>query len=156
MIKRSKHIFNPFFCNYKMCLKPLNQIFFDRTYPNGETFTKWTQYKTHHHKNTNWPSNLAKISTPRLSKIYIYQNWEFWYENIPSGNPALKLLGWNNGEDVENVSFVTLPMTIAPVRKLLNINGPPESPLQDPCVPISTPAHRRCVWKRSCNIKMLV
>jgi hypothetical protein len=25
---------------------------------------------------------------PRLSKIY--QNWDFWFENKPSGNPARK------------------------------------------------------------------
>jgi hypothetical protein len=26
------------------------------------------------------------FSTPRPSKIY--QDWDFWYENIPSGNPG--------------------------------------------------------------------
>jgi hypothetical protein len=29
---------------------------------------------------------IPKFSTPRPSKIF--QNWDFWYENIPSGNPG--------------------------------------------------------------------
>jgi hypothetical protein len=34
-----------------------------------------------------WPLNTFSNSRP--SKIY--QNWEFWFENTPSGNPALEL-----------------------------------------------------------------
>jgi hypothetical protein len=29
---------------------------------------------------------IPSFSTPMPSKIY--PNWHFWYENIPSGNPA--------------------------------------------------------------------
>jgi hypothetical protein len=27
------------------------------------------------------------FSIPRLSKIF--PNWDFWYENVPSGNPGM-------------------------------------------------------------------
>jgi hypothetical protein len=37
-------------------------------------------------KCTKWPIILPKFSTPRPSKID--QNCDFWYENIPSGNPV--------------------------------------------------------------------
>jgi hypothetical protein len=33
--------------------------------------------------------NILTISIPRPTKIY--PNWYFWYENIPSGNPAYEL-----------------------------------------------------------------
>jgi hypothetical protein len=34
-----------------------------------------------------WPKNKPNFSIPRPSKIY--PNWDFWFENIPSGNPVL-------------------------------------------------------------------
>jgi hypothetical protein len=34
--------------------------------------------------------NIPAFSIPRPSKIY--PNWDFWYENIPSGNPNIGFL----------------------------------------------------------------
>jgi hypothetical protein len=31
--------------------------------------------------------NIPTFSIPTPSKIY--PNWDFWFENLPSGNPAL-------------------------------------------------------------------
>jgi hypothetical protein len=33
-----------------------------------------------------WVKNIPTNSITRPSKIY--PNWDFWYENIPSGNPV--------------------------------------------------------------------
>jgi hypothetical protein len=38
-------------------------------------------------KLTKWPQNMPITSIARPSKIY--PNWDFWFENMPSGNPAL-------------------------------------------------------------------
>jgi hypothetical protein len=37
-------------------------------------------------KLTKLPQNIPTSSIVRPSKIY--PNWNFWFENIPSGNPA--------------------------------------------------------------------
>jgi hypothetical protein len=37
-------------------------------------------------KYTKWPLNIPTFSIPRPLKIY--PNWDFWYEKMPSGNPA--------------------------------------------------------------------
>jgi predicted secreted protein len=37
-----------------------------------------------------WPKNIQIFSIPRPSKIYL--NWDFWFENIPSGNPDTYIL----------------------------------------------------------------
>jgi hypothetical protein len=42
-------------------------------------------------KYSKWPNNIPTI--PRPSKIY--PNWEFWSENIPSGNPVLAKVAYN-------------------------------------------------------------
>jgi hypothetical protein len=34
------------------------------------------------------PLNIPTSSVVRLSKIY--PKWDFWFENIPSGNPAFR------------------------------------------------------------------
>jgi hypothetical protein len=39
---------------------------------------------------------MSKFSTPRPTKVY--QNWDFWYENIPSGNPFLNVRGFNQNK----------------------------------------------------------
>jgi hypothetical protein len=36
-------------------------------------------------KLTKWSLNMLASSTERPFKIY--PNWDFWFENIPSGNP---------------------------------------------------------------------
>jgi hypothetical protein len=38
-------------------------------------------------KYSKWPQNIQKLSIPRPSKIY--PSSDFWFENIPSGNPAV-------------------------------------------------------------------
>jgi hypothetical protein len=37
-------------------------------------------------KYSTWSKNITTLSIPRPSKFY--QNWNFWFENKPSGNPA--------------------------------------------------------------------
>jgi hypothetical protein len=44
-------------------------------------YTNWQQNRPNGHK------NLPTSFIARLSKIY--PNWDFWFENIPSGNPAM-------------------------------------------------------------------
>jgi hypothetical protein len=36
-------------------------------------------------KYTEWPKNIPTSSIARPYKIY--PNWDFWFKNIPSGNP---------------------------------------------------------------------
>jgi hypothetical protein len=38
-------------------------------------------------KYSKWPKNISAFSILRPSKIY--PNWDFWFENKPSGNPGL-------------------------------------------------------------------
>jgi hypothetical protein len=40
-------------------------------------------------KYTKWPQNIPTSSIARSSEIY--PNWYFWFENKPSGNPALEV-----------------------------------------------------------------
>jgi hypothetical protein len=37
-------------------------------------------------KQTKWPQNIPTSSIVRPFKIY--PNWDFWFENMPSGNPV--------------------------------------------------------------------
>jgi hypothetical protein len=39
-------------------------------------------------KYTKWLENLPTSSIARPSKIY--PNWNFWFENMPSGNPDVE------------------------------------------------------------------
>jgi hypothetical protein len=39
-------------------------------------------------KCSKWPKNIPAFSILRPSKIY--PNWDFWFENKPSGNPAVE------------------------------------------------------------------
>jgi hypothetical protein len=55
---------------------------------------QWTQNVPNGHKipqisvqYSNWPLNILTFSNLRHSKIY--PNWDFWFENKPSGNPGL-------------------------------------------------------------------
>jgi hypothetical protein len=65
------------------------QIFVGATYQSGEKYTKITL------KHTKWPQNipngckkpeLPTSSIARPSKIP--PTWDFWFKNMPSGNPA--------------------------------------------------------------------
>jgi hypothetical protein len=55
---------------YQISTKLLNDL---KIYPTGIIYSKWAL-------------NTPKFSIVRPSKIY--PNWDFWFENIPSGNPA--------------------------------------------------------------------
>jgi hypothetical protein len=48
--------------------------------------TKWPKIYLMVGKLTKLPQNIPTSSIVRPSKIY--PNWNFWFENIPSGNPA--------------------------------------------------------------------
>jgi predicted metalloenzyme YecM len=37
-------------------------------------------------KYSTWPNNIPTLPIPRPSKIY--PNLDFWFENMPSGNPG--------------------------------------------------------------------
>jgi hypothetical protein len=61
--------------------------------PKPEKCTKCIQNVPNGHKisqisikYSKWPQNIYTFSNLRLSKIY--PNWDFWFENNPSGNPA--------------------------------------------------------------------
>jgi hypothetical protein len=68
----------------------------------GKSIPKWTQkYQMaikyvyqNDNKNTKWPWNTRKFSIPRPSTMY--QNWHFWHDNIPSGNPVYDSLCVNS------------------------------------------------------------
>jgi hypothetical protein len=72
------------------------QIFLVTIYQNGEIYTKtkFTQHyvPTNHTvyqravKYSKWPQNIPTFSILRPYKIY--PDWDFWLENIPSGNPV--------------------------------------------------------------------
>jgi hypothetical protein len=68
------------------------QIFRGATYQNGEKYTKTGETIPKGHKIyqitgklTKWPLNILTSFIGRSSKIY--PNRDFWFENIPSGNP---------------------------------------------------------------------
>jgi hypothetical protein len=70
------------------------QIFLGTWYQNPGKCTKWTQNVPNGHKisqtslkYSKWPYNILAFSNLRVSKIY--PNWDFWFENKPSGNPGL-------------------------------------------------------------------
>jgi hypothetical protein len=66
------------------------QIFPCTIYQNRKEHVKSPQNMPNRRKCTKLPQNTPNIPTffiPRLSKIY--PNWDFWYENVPSGNPAV-------------------------------------------------------------------
>jgi hypothetical protein len=65
--------------------------------PKPEKSTKCTQNVPNGHKlsqvslkYSKWPSNILTISNLRPYKIF--PNWDFWFENKPSGNPAATLV----------------------------------------------------------------
>jgi hypothetical protein len=53
-------------------------------YQNGETYSKMTSRLPNGHKM--YQRKYIKILIPRPSEID--PNWDFWYENLPSGNPV--------------------------------------------------------------------
>jgi hypothetical protein len=48
-------------------------------------YTKWPKDISNGRKIDQLVKNIPIFSIARLSKIY--PNWEFWFENKPSGNP---------------------------------------------------------------------
>jgi hypothetical protein len=68
------------------------QIFRGACYQNREKCTKWAKNVPNGHiksqmpiKYHRWPLNISTFSN--LSHSKIYPNWNFWFENKPSGNP---------------------------------------------------------------------
>jgi hypothetical protein len=58
-----------------------------------EKYTKWLQTIPNGHKlyqmvvnYSKWWQSMTTFSSPRPSKFY--PNWDFWFENKPSGNPG--------------------------------------------------------------------
>jgi hypothetical protein len=69
------------------------QIFLGTKYQNEEKYTKLPRTLPNVKKTVKWtkcPYNIPSSSIARSSKIY--PNWDFWFENKPSGNPAHR---WN-------------------------------------------------------------
>jgi hypothetical protein len=83
------------------------QIFLGTSYQNGKNFTNIPQkipnvYQIYQMavKWTKRPWNIPKSSIARHSKNY--PNFDFWFENIPSGNPARHL----HVENIHRVDFL--------------------------------------------------
>jgi hypothetical protein len=65
------------------------QIFLETIYQNGGKYTKLPNDHKVYPKAviySKWTKNIQSFSNLRPSKIY--PNWDFWFENKPSGNPA--------------------------------------------------------------------
>jgi hypothetical protein len=54
--------------------------------PNYKNFTEWSQNIPNAQKIFQMTRKYTNISNLRTSNIY--PNWDFWSENIPSGNPG--------------------------------------------------------------------
>jgi hypothetical protein len=72
------------------------QIFLGPKYQNGEKYTRLPQ-----NTYTKWPWNISNARKTdqmviKYTKIFhsktlkIYSNWDFWFENKPSGNPVFQ------------------------------------------------------------------
>jgi hypothetical protein len=61
------------------------QILLDTIYQNEGKYTKLPQHYQMAIKYTKWPLRIPAFSILRASKIN--PNWDFWFENKPSGNP---------------------------------------------------------------------
>jgi hypothetical protein len=53
-----------------------------------------------------WPKNFQTFSIPRPSKIY--PNCDFWFENVPSGNPV----SYNRPQ----AAFLTVERMVSPIE----------------------------------------
>jgi hypothetical protein len=69
------------------------QIFTGTWYQNRKKWTKWAPNVPNCHKispmsakYSKRPQNIFTFSNQRPSKIY--PNWDFWFQNKPSGNPG--------------------------------------------------------------------
>jgi hypothetical protein len=66
------------------------QILLDTSYQNSEKYTKVSQLNlidkifTHNIPNDKNPPTFSILKPSK-----IYPNWDFWFENIPSGNHAV-------------------------------------------------------------------
>jgi hypothetical protein len=73
------------------------QIFLDTIYQNGENNQLATKLPNGHTLylmaiiHSIRPKNIPIYYIQRLSKIY--PDWDFWFKNIPSGNPAHAING---------------------------------------------------------------
>jgi hypothetical protein len=69
------------------------QIFLGPNIPTRKKYTKLPQTIRKGHKlyqmavnYSKWSKTITNLCIPRPSKFY--QNWDFWFENKPSGNPV--------------------------------------------------------------------
>jgi hypothetical protein len=73
-----------------------------KMYQMNTKFTKWTQNAPNEHKIfqmvIKYPKNIPNkvgISFSNLRPWKISQIWYFWFENKPSGNPAVEWAIWS-------------------------------------------------------------
>jgi hypothetical protein len=64
--------------------------------PNGQKIDQWAKIYQMAGKLTGWPQTIPTSSIVRPSQIY--PNWDFWIENIPSGNPVENMLENTNSD----------------------------------------------------------
>jgi hypothetical protein len=76
--------------------KPYKSTKCTQNVPNGHELSQMSL------KYSKWPSNILTISNLRPYKIF--PNWDFWFENKPSGNPGL-----NSVPDWTAAWFQSLP-----------------------------------------------
>jgi hypothetical protein len=67
-------------------------------------------------KYTKWRKKNTKFSSQKASKIY--QNWDFWYENIPSGNSEYGIdCQWASG--ITMIIILPIPLSALTLTSLL-------------------------------------
>jgi hypothetical protein len=86
-------------------LKQGCQIFLGTKYQNGEIYTEG-------------PQNIPRFSIARPPKIY--PNWDFWFENKPSGNPVLKKFFFFRKKVTNALKSCWKPMMIKLSEKMKN------------------------------------
>jgi hypothetical protein len=71
---------------------------------NGEIYSKF-------------PWNIPTFSIPRSSKIY--PNWDFWFENMPSGNPGSRQISSSDRHTLAPVKLIDNEAIAALVVRLI-------------------------------------
>jgi hypothetical protein len=64
-----------------------SQIFLGAAYQNGKNIPNGRKIYQMATKYTKWPQDIPTSPIVRFSRIY--PNWDFWFENTPSGNPGV-------------------------------------------------------------------
>jgi hypothetical protein len=93
------------------------QIFIGLKYQNGEKYTRLPQNIPNGHKIFPIAVKYVDQMVIKYTKIFhskIYPNWDFWFENLPSGNPGPEI-GENttiNLKEIHNVHRVTVSRSL--------------------------------------------